>query len=79
MAAAHIGDHAPVVEELQDRWLEGLRSGSYLGAVAFAHLRRLGPPNPVAERVHGGWSITGKLDWVTSWDIADVMLVMVRA
>ena len=33
----------------------------------------------MAERVHGGWSITGKLDWVTSWDIADVMLVMVRA
>ncbi|MDA2988276.1 MAG: acyl-CoA/acyl-ACP dehydrogenase [Actinomycetota bacterium] len=79
LAAAHSGDHVPVVEELQDRWLEGLRSGRYLGAVAFAHLRRPGPPNPVAERVHGGWSITGKLDWVTSWDIADVMLVMVRA
>ena len=79
LAAARTGDHAPVVEEIQARWLEGLRTGRYLGAVAFAHLRRPGPPNPVAERVHGGWSITGRLDWVTSWDIADVMLVMVRA
>ena len=79
LAGAHSGDHAPLVEEIQGRWLDGLRSGRYLGAVAFAHLRRPGPPNPVAERVHGGWAITGKLDWVTSWDIADVMLVMVRA
>lgn len=78
LSNARTGDHAPVVEEIQARWLDGLRSGAYLGAVAFAHLRRPGAPNPVAERVHGGWSITGKLDWVTSWDIADVMLVMVR-
>lgn len=79
LTTARTGDHAPVVEEIRSRWLEGLHSGRYLGAVAFAHLRRPGVPNPVAERVHGGWSITGKLDWVTSWDIADVMLVMVRA
>lgn len=79
LAGAHSGDHAPLVEEIQGRWLDGLRTGRYLGAVAFAHLRRPGPANPVAERVHGGWAITGKLDWVTSWDIADVMLVMVRA
>ena len=79
LATARTGDHAPVVEELQARWLSGLRTGRYLGAVAFAHLRRPGAPDPIAERVHGGWSITGRLDWVTSWDIADVMLVMVRA
>lgn len=79
LAAARSGDHAPVVEELQARWLEGLRDGRYLGAVAFAHLRRPGAPDPIAERVHGGWAINGRLDWVTSWDIADVMLVMVRA
>ncbi len=78
LSAARSTDHAPVVEEIQTRWLEGLRTGRYLGAVAFAHLRRPGAPDPVAERIHGGWSITGKLDWVTSWDIADVMLMMVR-
>ncbi|MGA0209331.1 MAG: hypothetical protein ACO3YU_00130 [Candidatus Nanopelagicales bacterium] len=78
LSAARRADHAPVVEEIQARWLEGLRTGRYLGAVAFAHLRRPGTPDPVAGRIHGGWSITGKLDWVTSWDIADVMLMMVR-
>jgi len=78
LAAAQPADHAPLVDELKDRWLSGLRDGSYLGSVAFAHLRRPGEPNPVAERVYGGWSISGTLDWVTSWDIADVMLLMVR-
>lgn len=78
LESAEAGDHAPLVDEIKGRWLRGLKDGSYLGSVAFAHLRRPGPPNPVAERVHGGWSITGTLDWVTSWDIADVMLLMVR-
>ena len=78
LAAAEPGDHAPLVDEIKSRWLAGLSDGSFLGSVAFAHLRRPGTPNPVAERVHGGWSISGSLDWVTSWDIADVMLLMVR-
>lgn len=78
LAAAEPGDHAPLVDEIKARWLSGLQDGTFLGSVAFAHLRRSGDPNPVAERVHGGWAITGKLDWVTSWDIADVMLLMVR-
>lgn len=78
LAAAEPGDHAPLVDEIKARWLSGLQDGTFLGSVAFAHLRRPGTPNPVAERVHGGWAITGTLDWVTSWDIADVMLLMVR-
>ena len=60
------------------RWLEGLASGSMLAGVAFAHVRRPGPPNPIARRVEGGWSITGDLDWVTSWDIADVIMLQVH-
>jgi len=63
---------------LRERWLDGLRTGRMLGAVAFAHVRRPGPPNPVAHRVEGGWRITGTLDWVTSWDIADVVMLVVR-
>ena len=59
--------------------LHGLESGESLAGIAFSHLRRPGPPNPRATRVEGGWSITGTLDWVTSWDIADVVLMMVRA
>lgn len=78
LEAAEPGDFAPLVGEIQGRWLAGLQDGTFLGSVAFAHLRRPGAPNPVAQRVHGGWEITGTLDWVTSWDIADVMLLMVR-
>ena len=63
---------------LRDDLLPGMRTGRLLGAVAFAHVRRPGPPNPVATRVDGGWRLDGVLDWVTSWDIADVALVMVQ-
>lgn len=58
--------------------LGGLRSGELLCAVAFAHVRRPGPANPVATRVRGGWRLDGTLDWVTSWDIADVVMVMAQ-
>jgi alkylation response protein AidB-like acyl-CoA dehydrogenase len=76
-ALAH-SEESPGVSALKERWLAGLESGELLGAVAFAHVRRPGPPNPVAARTDGGWLINGTLDWVTSWDIADVVLVMVR-
>lgn len=59
--------------------LESLEAGVAIAGVAFAHLRRPGPPNPVATRADGGWLVTGTLDWVTSWDIADLVLIMVRA
>ena len=65
-------------EPLRDQWLAGLRSGAMLGGVAFAHIRRPGPPNPVATRITGGYRIDGTLDWVTSWDIADVVMVMAQ-
>ena len=61
-----------------ERWLDELRCGRALGAIAFAHARRPGPPNPIAERVSGGWRLQGSLDWVTSWDIADVAVLQVR-
>ena len=57
--------------------LDDLAAGERLAGVAFAHVRRPGPPNPAATGVDGGWLINGTLDWVTSWDIADVVLVMV--
>lgn len=63
---------------LKDDLLPGLRIGHTLAAVAFAHVRRPGPPNPVATRVDGGWRVDGALDWVTSWDIADVVMVMAQ-
>jgi alkylation response protein AidB-like acyl-CoA dehydrogenase len=70
---------ADVPQLLRTQVLPDLRTGTQLAAVAFAHVRRPGPPNPVARRVPGGWRIDGTLDWVTSWDIADVVMVMARA
>lgn len=68
----------PNLASLQAQYLPGLRSGALLAATAFAHVRRTGPPNPVAMRTPTGWRVTGTLDWVTSWDIADVVQIMVR-
>lgn len=71
-----IADGAP--STVSERWHAGLSSGALLAGVAFAHVRRAGEPNPIATRVPGGWRIDGSLDWVTSWDIADVVVVQVR-
>jgi alkylation response protein AidB-like acyl-CoA dehydrogenase len=75
---ARPGPDCPGVDELRSTVLPGLRSGHQLAAVAFAHLRRMGPPNPIALRVEGGWLLNGTLDWVTSWDLADIVMVMVQ-
>ena len=68
----------PGVDELRRAHLDPLRSGTEIAAVAFAHVRRPGPPDPVAEQVDGGWQFRGRLDWVTNWDHADLVLVMAR-
>ncbi len=70
------GGNQSASEEISRRWLLGLQSGEFLAAIAFAHVRRGGPPNPVACPIEGGWELTGKLDWVTSWDIADVLMLL---
>lgn len=62
---------------VQHRLLHDMQSGRLLSGVAFAHLRRPGPPNPSARRVPSGWIVDGSLDWVTSWDIADWFMLMV--
>ena len=76
------GDAPGVVDAASDalrvKYLPGMRSGELLAAVAFAHVRRPGSPNPVATRVDEGWQFDGTLDWVTSWDIADVVMVMAQ-
>jgi alkylation response protein AidB-like acyl-CoA dehydrogenase len=61
---------------LQARYSSRLASGSMLGAVSFAHLRRPGPPAVSAVRDGSGWRLSGRLDWVTSWGLADVLLLM---
>ena len=61
---------------LQARWADDLASGAALGAVSFAHLRRPGPPSVRAHPDGAGWRIGGRLDWITSWGLADVLLLM---
>lgn len=71
-------EEAAGADDLRAELLPGMRRGEIVGAVAFAHVRRPGPPNPTATCVPGGWRLSGTLDWVTSWDIADVVMVMAQ-
>jgi alkylation response protein AidB-like acyl-CoA dehydrogenase len=63
-------------EELRDRWADQLSTGHALAGVAFAHIRRSGPRTVTAHRIVGGWELSGDLDWVTSWTIADVVVIV---
>lgn len=74
-APGAMGEVSPA---LQERYLAGMKSGGLVAAVAFAHIRRSGPPNPRATRIADGWRLAGTLDWITSWDIADVVMVMAQ-
>lgn len=75
--------HAPVRllsespnRDLVDRYLGAMCRGEVLGAVAFAHLRRPGPPAVTAEPDgDGGWVLRGRAPWLTSWGLADVVAV----
>ncbi|MEA2704966.1 MAG: hypothetical protein QOD63_2911 [Actinomycetota bacterium] len=63
---------------LQQRILPELLSGQQLAGIAFAYLRRLGPPAVTARRVRGGILVDGEAPWVTSWGLADVFAVAAR-
>lgn len=58
-----------------DRWLRPLATGDALAGVAVSHLRRPGPASVTASRVDGGWEVSGFVGWMTSWGIADVLLL----
>jgi alkylation response protein AidB-like acyl-CoA dehydrogenase len=66
------------VAVLRERWAMPLSTGRALGAVAFAHLRRPGPPQVVATRDGDGWRVSGRLDWITGWGVTDVLALMVE-
>ena len=63
---------------LQSKWREDICSGRALGAVAFAHLRRSGPPQVIAQPQGDGWKISGHLDWVTGWGVTDALALMAQ-
>ncbi|HVL26661.1 MAG TPA: acyl-CoA dehydrogenase family protein [Acidimicrobiales bacterium] len=65
---------------LRDRWLAALLAGDVLGGVAFAHLRRPGPPAVVAEpAAGGGWVLSGEAPWATAWGMAGLFAVAARS
>ncbi len=58
--------------ELVDTLLAPMCAGELVAGVAFAHVRRAGPPAVRATRLDdGAWQLDGHAPWVTSWGIAD--------
>ena len=56
--------------ELRDALLPDLLDGSIVAGTAFAHVRRTGSTSVRAVRSDGGWRLTGRAPWATSWGIA---------
>lgn len=70
--------------ETASAWLPRLASGACRGGVAFAHLRRPGPPALTAHtRQHapderGDWVLNGSAPWVTCWNRIDIVNTAAR-
>jgi alkylation response protein AidB-like acyl-CoA dehydrogenase len=64
---------------LRERLLRPLASGSVLAGIALAHLRRPGTPAVSGTPSPGGWSVSGEVAWLTSWRLADLVLLGFRA
>ncbi|MEV7541075.1 acyl-CoA dehydrogenase family protein [Streptomyces sp. NPDC089915] len=60
----------PAAAALRESWLPGLVRGERRPTAGYAFLRRPRPP-VTAERVPGGWRLTGTMPWVTGWGVAD--------
>ncbi|BDI32844.1 acyl-CoA dehydrogenase [Capsulimonas corticalis] len=58
-------------EAFRREMLPQFASGKKFCGVAFAHLRRPGPPTVTAERVSGGFLVNGVAPWVTGWSLLD--------
>lgn len=65
-------------DRLAAEWLRPLCAGDQRAGVAFAGLRRPGPPLLTAQRRREGWSLSGTAPWVTGWSRISVMLVAAR-
>jgi alkylation response protein AidB-like acyl-CoA dehydrogenase len=62
-------------EILKQEKLSLFASGRELCGVAFSHLRRPGPAMVRAERVPGGFKISGTAPWVTGWRLLDSFIL----
>ncbi len=75
-AVVTIADEATVA--LRDEWLELLCRGDRRAGVAFAGLRRPGPPILTASPSKGLWVLRGSAPWVTGWGRIDVVHTAAR-
>lgn len=65
--------------DMARRWLGPLRSGQIRAGIAYAALRRPGPPSAVASAAPGGrYRLSGRAPWVTGWGLIDVVLAGAR-
>lgn len=65
-------------ETLRDEWLKPLCSGFRRAGVAFAGLRRPGPPILTVRVGAGVWILDGTAPWVTGWGRIDVVHTAAR-
>ena len=63
---------------LREEWLAPLCRGDRRAGVAFAGLRRPGPPILTAKRSSDGWVLRGSAPWVTGWGLIDVVHTAAR-
>ncbi|MDA8296798.1 MAG: acyl-CoA/acyl-ACP dehydrogenase [Actinomycetota bacterium] len=63
---------------LRDRLLAPLCSGAVRAGIAYAGLRRPGPPPLRARDEAGGWRLEGRADWVSGFGRVDLLLVGAR-
>jgi alkylation response protein AidB-like acyl-CoA dehydrogenase len=69
---------------LRHQWLPALCLGQVRAGIAYAALRRPGPPSAIV-RPHSlagdtdGWTLDGYAPWVTGWDRINVLLAGARA
>jgi alkylation response protein AidB-like acyl-CoA dehydrogenase len=65
-------------EALRRQWLAPLCRGERRAGVAFAGLRRPGPPVLTARQSEGRWILNGSAPWVTGWGRVDVVHAAAR-
>jgi alkylation response protein AidB-like acyl-CoA dehydrogenase len=65
-------------ETVSGEWLAPLCRGDRRAGVAFAGLRRPGPPILTARRSAGDWILDGSAPWVTGWGRIDVVHTAAR-
>lgn len=62
-------------EDLKRRYLPQMGNGEKLVGIGFSQLRRPGEPIMRANRVDGGYSLSGHVPWITGWSFYPEFLI----